>query len=1271
MAEDKRQNGPDCDFDKNVYDSGHTCNKFLLRTEFQERNNIVDNDALYPTLNDPNFSLKIASKQEFNETQYDGTIHDVEERANILANMEFELSPHQMFVKNFLSLQTPYNSLLLFHGLGTGKTCSAIGICEEYRDYLRQSNQTTKIIIVASPTVQENFRIQLFNEQLLKMVNGEWTINNCVGGKLINEINPTHTKNISKEKIIQKVNKIINTYYEFVGYREFSNYIERKQTANVDFKKWSTEEQLTRMKRNLKLEFDNRLICIDEVHNIRSSDENENKRIANALTFLVKSASNMRLLFLSGTPMFNNYKEIIWLINIMNMNDRRGLIKVGDVFDAQGNFRKMKKGEYESGRDILIRKATGYVSFVRGENPYTFPYRIYPDTFAPDKTFNNISIPSENILGGKFIENSVDTITKTIFVTDIGDYQRMVYNGIMISHDSELKKDEKENDTENRLSYTKLQEPIQCLNISFPVNTSDLGDVSVEDAIGRGNIAIKQTIGHQGLQSTMDYIDDRSSDNMKKGDFVYKDWVQSGEHANFLSREKIGRYSSKMKNICDMIAKSKGVVLIYSQFLDGGLIPMALALEAMGITRYGEKRKSLFKTPPSEPVEYKTMQSMKSEGNKSSSAKYAMITGDKRLSPSNVSEILASTNDENKDGKMVKVILISMAGSEGVDLKFIRQVHILEPWYNMSRIEQIIGRAVRNNSHKLLSYSERNVMIFMYGTRLMDTDREAADVSVYRSAEFKAIQIGNVNRLLKEVSVDCFLNQSQANFDENTINQKVRQVLSNGDVLENYAVGDKNFSMVTDFMKDGMYKCANTMNVNSLDEIKVNNVTYDEKFIMANSQKIISKIKQLFKQKYFYLKDDLISQINYPKAYPLSQIYSALNSMIENEGEYLMDTYGRSGRLINIGDYYLFQPVELINPEITVFERSVPIQHKNDKIKIRMEIPSVMKDDLIRSQMPSNKNSIKNVVSDKPEDNLDKVTKIVKDMYDQYSTAVQYYTKPETLKPRDTLYKHVGVTMNKMKNSSIMSSIENEESKDTAMYQVLVEHLMDNISVKDKMSLFLYLQSNPDFSLGEEKEHLFVMRIRKYFDNKKYTFTNSSGSDFSVYIFFDPNVKSTLDNGIYYVSYNDTWKLAEYQDREDIKNYINDTWIPSVKDNIHSIFSFMSYGKTNSNIADYKIKEMSHKRSTGSKCNDIATKKKKTDILKNIISQSFDKDTPDDNIETVMNDIKGGEKDFSMKEVCIFAEFISRYYENNLKGNKHWFFTYEQHVMLHHILNVV
>ena len=83
-----------------------------------------------------------------------------------------------------------------------------------------------------------------------------------------------------------------------------------------------------------------------------------------------------------------------------------------------------------------------------------------------------------------------------------------------------------------------------------------------------------------------------------------------------------------------------------------------------------------------------------------------MITGDKALSPNNVEDFKLLTNSDNKNGTSVKVVLISQAGSEGLDFKFIRQVHILEPWYNMNRIEQIIGRAVRNCSHKDLPFVE-------------------------------------------------------------------------------------------------------------------------------------------------------------------------------------------------------------------------------------------------------------------------------------------------------------------------------------------------------------------------------------------------------------------------------------------------------------------------------------------------------------------------------------------------------------------------------------
>ena len=180
---------------------------------------------------------------------------------------------------------------------------------------------------------------------------------------------------------------------------------------------------------------------------------------------------------------------------------------------------------------------------------------------------------------------------------------------------------------------------------------------------------------------------------------------------------------------------SKGIVLIYSLYLAGGLVPIALALEEMGITRHGKVR-SLFKKAPVQNLDLTTYTNTNAKD--SIPAKYIMITGDKMLSPNNVADLKAATNRDNVDGNKVKVILISQAGSEGLDFKFIRQVHILEPWYNLSRIEQIIGRAVRHCSHKDLPFEQRNVEIFLYGSKLENETEEAADLYVYRLAETKS-----------------------------------------------------------------------------------------------------------------------------------------------------------------------------------------------------------------------------------------------------------------------------------------------------------------------------------------------------------------------------------------------------------------------------------------------------------------------------------------------------------------------------------------------------
>ena len=160
---------------------------------------------LYPNILDPNFNIKIAEKKEFYENRYDTKIKDVKEESKKLCGGDFELSPHQIFVRNFLSMFTPYNSLLLFHGLGTGKTCSAISVCEEMRDYMKQIGVSKRIIIIASPNVQENFKKQLFDERKLKLYNGRWNLTACTGNKFLKEINPTNLIGLKKKKVISLI----------------------------------------------------------------------------------------------------------------------------------------------------------------------------------------------------------------------------------------------------------------------------------------------------------------------------------------------------------------------------------------------------------------------------------------------------------------------------------------------------------------------------------------------------------------------------------------------------------------------------------------------------------------------------------------------------------------------------------------------------------------------------------------------------------------------------------------------------------------------------------------------------------------------------------------------------------------------------------------------------------------------------------------------------------------------------------------------------------
>jgi hypothetical protein len=243
-------------------------------------------------------------------------------------------------------------------------------------------------------------------------------------------------------------------------------------------------------------------------------------------------------------------------------------------------------------------------------------------------------------------------------------------------------------------------------------STKSGGDILLT---GGSSIDPKQLTGKLGLDRMMNFVEKNAPPT--KGEYEYKKSTLDN-YGRIFSRDLIGKYSAKIKAILDNIVNpetgnvSEGVILIYSQYIDGGLIPMALALEEMGFTRFGQKgTKPLFKERPTNIVDVRTMKPSEDKTN-FMPARYAMITGDTKLSPDNDFEVKGLTNDNNKYGHKVKVVLISKAGSEGIDFKFIRQVHIINPWYNMNRIEQIIGRAVRNFSHKDLPF-EKEMLKFL------------------------------------------------------------------------------------------------------------------------------------------------------------------------------------------------------------------------------------------------------------------------------------------------------------------------------------------------------------------------------------------------------------------------------------------------------------------------------------------------------------------------------------------------------------------------------
>jgi hypothetical protein len=511
----------------------------------------------------------------------------------------------------------------------------------------------------------------------------------------------------------------------------------------------------------------------------------------------------------------------------------------------------------------------------------------------------------------------------------------------------------------------------------------------------------------------------------------------------------------------------------------------------------------------------------------------------------------------------------------------------------MNRLDQIIGRAVRNFSHKDLPFNKRNVQIFMYGTILGDENmEEAADLYVYRAAEYKAVQIGKVSRVLKESAVDCIINHEQTNFTqanmEKILDEKIEQRLSTGMVIDDFKVGDVPYSSTCDYMPNCAYKCKPNAAA-----VVLNEDTYNEKYISVNSDKIIQKIRMLMKENFFYKKGGLIDLIQRPKEYPIAHIYYALTRLIEDNNEFIVDKYGKNGRLINIGDYYLFQPIELRDKNISIYDRSVPMDFKRDAVEL-----------------------VFNTNTASVEENNQHVNgkRVLHEIDDNIDTVKSYKEKPNVERGSDNWYKHLGVMWNLL--------VQEEPGISENMMKLLISHEIEILQFQDKLDLMNYI-----YSMDTLRENSHEMMIKNYF--VKHTIKTKLVSAMIMYDLI--KLKMMILNS------DNKWVDAQ---PEDIRKFNDDAGAKEIltlrNSEYKDLIGYIGYASKKNNNLVFKTKLIASDRDTGAACVQSGREKIKDRL--NMIS---------DGLYDILIKEKNKIPDI---QLCIATEFLMRYYNETRKN---------------------
>lgn len=749
---------------------------------------------------------------------------------------DFSLLTHQKIVRDYINMYAPYRGLLLYHGLGSGKTCSSIAIAEGIKndkkilvmtpaslksnyieelkkcgDYLYKKNQYWEFINTKTHPqyVEYLSTILKLSQEYINANGGVWFIN------IKKQPNYDTLTFEDQQKINSQLDKMISYKYQFMNYNGLRsshlNGLTNGSTINP---------------------FSNKVIIIDEAHNFISRIVNKLNRktsLSMKLYNYLMDAENCKIILLSGTPIINYPNEIAILFNILRgtlrtyscklVIDKKPVTKdsLEAMFAKANVLSYIDSIEYNSvSYEVTITpNPFGYIKSVANKNKLVYTnellnstqiiakiketfqanslkivnntvnvggYKALPDNFDdfkslfinPNNTINNQYMFKMRIVGlTSYFRSAQEQLMPSydhsnpddfkIIKVPMSDFQFGVYEEARVQErkleESNKKKKSKKSKTgaQNDELYNDSASTYRIFsrafcNFVFPkpdiVRPMPNSDTTVESALNAisedaDNSIIDKNISEELLDDLsnaekIDNIDGKyDADDIKE---LEKDQAQNklsdssyGKRiadalkelerysSKYLSKTGLQIYSPKFLHILENIIDDdhRGIHLLYSQFK---------TLEGVGIFKLVLKENNFaeFKLKKNDKGEYILALAPEDVGK----PMYASYTGSEtpeereiiknvlnstwKLVPSSLLKSIMEIASDNYYGQIIKVLMITSSGAEGISLKNVRYVHITEPYWHPVRSHQVIGRARRICSHSDLPKELQTVKVFLY-----------------------------------------------------------------------------------------------------------------------------------------------------------------------------------------------------------------------------------------------------------------------------------------------------------------------------------------------------------------------------------------------------------------------------------------------------------------------------------------------------------------------------------------------------------------------------